>query len=435
MALFTAEENELLTRVGPGTPMGNVMRRYWLPCMLSEEIADPDCPPVRTRLLGEDLVAFRDTSGKVGLLAEKCSHRRASLFYGRNEEDGLRCIYHGWKYDVEGNINETPAEPAASMIKHHVKHPAYATLEVNGLIWAYMGPKEKQPPVPDYPWFHLPRENMDPGYKAILECSWLQCLEGDNDSIHSAYLHRRQRPGSTEAETEASRRNQAEVSIEVSKWGVRAATLYPMGDGTTFARTNTFSMPCFGNTPLGRGDVNDGMRIHFQVPRDDYSNIRFSLEVWWNKPATGGEFRNREEVGPGFHNIMNRENDWMIDRAKQRSGEVYAGINAGNHTQDACVTETMGSITDRTQEHLGVTDTHIVEMRKFYLQAIKDVQEGRDPAGIYFDPEQNKIGNWQHMITAVIPAGSDWRDVMPKVTDWREYVAALKEEAPTTVTA
>src|SRR5436190_4846772 len=153
--MLSKEENELLCRVGPGTPMGDVFRRYWLPAIRSVDLAEPDCAPQRVRLLGEDLVAFRDTNGKVGLLAEKCSHRRASLFYGRNEECGLRCIYHGWKYDVEGNILDTPAEPANWMTKHHGKHSAYATLEVTGLIWAYTGPKEKQPPVPDYPWFHL----------------------------------------------------------------------------------------------------------------------------------------------------------------------------------------------------------------------------------------------------------------------------------------
>src|ERR1043166_6881236 len=139
--MLSQEENELLTRVGPGTPMGEFFRRYWLPCLLSEEIAEPDGPPVRVRLLGEDLIAFRDSNGRVGLLAEKCSHRRASLFYGRNEECGLRCIYHGWKYDVEGNIIDTPADPAESMIKHHVKHIAYPCQEVNGIVWTYMGPK------------------------------------------------------------------------------------------------------------------------------------------------------------------------------------------------------------------------------------------------------------------------------------------------------
>src|SRR5437764_14141465 len=143
--MLSKEENELLTRVGPGTPMGNVFRRYWIMAGISREIPEPDSPPVRVRLLGEDLVMYRDSTGHVGLLAEKCSHRRASLFYGRNEEGGLRCIYHGWKYDVDGTILETPPEPVDSMIKHHVKHRAYPCREINGLILTYMGPAEKMP--------------------------------------------------------------------------------------------------------------------------------------------------------------------------------------------------------------------------------------------------------------------------------------------------
>src|SRR5438093_3576298 len=189
--MFTAEENELLTRVGPGTPMGELFRRYWIPAVLSEEIPEADCAPIRTKLLCEDLVAFRDSDGRPGLLAEKCSHRRASLFYARNEECGLRCIYHGWKYDVDGNIVDTPAEPANSMLKHHVKHRAYPCLDINGIVWTYMGPAEKLPPLPGLPWFQVPRDHVDVGSKFFLECNWLQCLEGDNDSIHSAYLHRR----------------------------------------------------------------------------------------------------------------------------------------------------------------------------------------------------------------------------------------------------
>ena len=154
--MLSKEENELLCRVGPGTPMGDVFRRYWLPAIRSVDLSEPDCPPVRVRLLGEDLVAFRDSNGRVGLLGEQCAHRRASLFFGRNEECGLRCIYHGWKYDVEGNILDTPAEPAQSMIKHHVKHTAYPTHEVNGMIYTYMGPKAEQPLIPELPWFTLP---------------------------------------------------------------------------------------------------------------------------------------------------------------------------------------------------------------------------------------------------------------------------------------
>jgi len=152
--MLSREENELLTRVHPGSAMGGLFRRYWIPALLSEEIPTPDCPPVRVRLLGEDLVAFRDTQGKIGLLDEHCSHRGTSLFFGRNEECGLRCIYHGWKYDVEGNVVETPAEPAGSQLKNKVHHTAYPCVEAGGMIFAYMGAKDEMPA------FEFPPQNF-----------------------------------------------------------------------------------------------------------------------------------------------------------------------------------------------------------------------------------------------------------------------------------
>src|SRR5437763_431663 len=165
--MLTKEENELLTRVGRCTPMGGAGRRYWILAGLSREIPEADSPPVRIKLLGEDLVMFRDSNGRVGLIAEKCAHRRASLFYGRNEECGLRCIYHGWKYDVEGNIVDTPAEPAQSMIKHHVKQTTYPCHEVHGMVFTYMGRKDKMPLLPDLPWLTLPADHVGIGAPVI----------------------------------------------------------------------------------------------------------------------------------------------------------------------------------------------------------------------------------------------------------------------------
>src|SRR4051794_38327328 len=158
--VLTREENELLTRVGPGTPMGEVFRRYWIPALLTRELPEMGSAPVRVRLLGEDLVAFRDGQGRVGLIAEKCAHRRASLFYGRCEPEGLRCVYHGWQYAVDGAILNTPAEPANSMIKHTVKQPSYPCHEVNGLVYTYMGPKEEQPLLPELPWMTAPADRV-----------------------------------------------------------------------------------------------------------------------------------------------------------------------------------------------------------------------------------------------------------------------------------
>src|SRR4051794_10671935 len=222
--MLSKEDNELLTRVGPGTPMGEVFRRYWILAGISREIPEPDCAPVRVKLLGEDLVMFRDTNGEVGLLAEKCSHRRASLFYGRNEECGLRCIYHGWKYDVDGNILETPAEPANSMIKHHVKHTAYPVHEVNGMVYTYMGPKDRMPLIPALPWFVLPQEHVAIANKIINDCNWMQTQEGNIDSVHTPFLHSRasnSQSGGLTAQPWRRRDNPPSFETNVTSWGVR----------------------------------------------------------------------------------------------------------------------------------------------------------------------------------------------------------------------
>src|ERR1700730_13790698 len=186
--MLKREENELITRVGPGTPMGNTMRRYWMPVLLSSELPNPDSDPVRVRLLGEDLIAFRDSNAKIGLLANNCPHRGASLFFGRNEEAGMRCVYHGWKFDVEGNCVDMPNEPAESDFRTKVKATTYPSAEWGGFIWIYMGPADKQPPLPDL------EGNMQPGAEEFvratqLNSNWLQILEGDIDTSHVAFLH------------------------------------------------------------------------------------------------------------------------------------------------------------------------------------------------------------------------------------------------------
>lgn len=413
--MFTTEENEVLTRVGAGTPIGELFRRYWIPALLSEELPEPDCAPVRVRLLGEDLVAFRDTNGKIGLLGEHCAHRRASLFYGRVEECGLRCIYHGWKYDVDGNLLDTPAEPENSRLKEHVHHKAYPCHEVNGLILTYMGAKYRIPLVPNLPWFTLPRDHVSVGSKVFLECNWLQALEGDNDSIHSAYLHRRASQGDTEEAI--ARRNPARVKIDKLPWGVRAATIYPVDDEREMVRTNTFIMPCIGNTPRGQSTNGLNAAVHtiYQVPADDYTNWRYDLETWWDQTVDDSYARgDRAEVGPDFKSLYNRGNDYLIDRAKQKSGEVYCGVDARNHTQDKMVTESMGAITDRTEENLGASDMHVIEVRRFLLDAVRNLAEGTDPPGVVWDPSENQVNDACYMVTAILPKGADWKECLPK---------------------
>src|SRR5581483_3334931 len=187
--MLSREDNALLALAGPGTPMGALMRRYWAPFLLSSELPEPDCPPVRTTLLGEKLVAFRDSSGQVGLLDEHCPHRGASLFFGRNEECGLRCVYHGWKFDLEGRCVDMPNEPPESNFKDKVRTTAYPCRERGGIVWAYLGPPEHVPALPEFEFLTVPDEQR---YitKRIQECNWLQSLEGGLDSSHIGFLHR-----------------------------------------------------------------------------------------------------------------------------------------------------------------------------------------------------------------------------------------------------
>ena len=186
--MLSAEDNELMCRVGPGTPMGTMMRRYWIPALLTNELPVPDSPPVRLRLLGEDLVAFRDTQGRVGVLEELCPHRRASLWLGRNEDSGLRCVYHGWKFDVDGVCVDLPSAPEGETYRHKINIISYPCVEAGDLIWAYMGPKDKQPPFPEFEWAKLPKANRYVT-KFIMECNYLQAMEGDYDPGHGPFLH------------------------------------------------------------------------------------------------------------------------------------------------------------------------------------------------------------------------------------------------------
>ena len=186
--MLTRDENELVTNTNPGTPMGELFRRFWLPVLLSSELPGPDCDPMRVRVLGEDLIAFRDTDGRPGLVDAYCPHRGAPMFFGRNEESGLRCVYHGWKFDVEGTCVDLPNAPEGETFKNKVTITAYPTVDKGDLIWAYMGPKDKQPPLPGFDWLDMPASHRYVS-KFRLECNYLQAMEGDYDPSHGMFLH------------------------------------------------------------------------------------------------------------------------------------------------------------------------------------------------------------------------------------------------------
>ena len=390
--MLTREDNQLITRIGRGTPMGDAMRRYWMPALLSEELPAPDCAPVRVGLLGEKLIAFRDSSGQVGLLDQHCPHRGASLFFGRNEECGLRCVYHGWKFDVHGNCVDMPNEPPESNFKQKVRQVAYQCEERGGVVWAYMGPPEKQTPLKDLEWMRMPKGHVFVS-KTYESCNWLQGLEGGIDTSHSSFLHRRRLVGKPFDRTESMRARSTAPKLEVlnTDYGFTYAGIRSLPDeGQNYVRVYHFVMP-FHQLRAFEGYLPDCPVVqgHMWAPIDDehtwiynwiYNRDGSALsdeEIELEERETG---RSRDDMEPGSYRLKaSMANDYFIDRDAQRAGS-YTGI-PGVNTQDLAVQESMGPIYDRTREHLGSTDVAVISARRLLIQAAHDVQAGRDPLG------------------------------------------------------
>ena len=419
--MLTKEENVLVTRTGPGTPMGDVMRRYWVPAALSSELPEPDGAPLRVQLLGEKLVAFRDTSGKVGLVDEFCAHRRASLFLGRNEESGLRCIYHGWKYDVRGNCLETPTEPAGSSFKDKIHLKAYPTLEMGGLIWAYMGPKEKTPVPPKFEWTQVSETHRHLS-KMWQECNWLQALEGAIDTAHASFLHRALTPNTTRPGLKGywERSQTPKLEVDLTDYGYVYAAIRPLGQEEIYVRTYHYVMPFHQFFPSQIGHAGTAakfkklmVRGHIFVPINDSNCMVYNWTYTYGENSFTEEEQKEldrhigsssDERTVDYRKVRNKENNWLIDRQVQKS-ETYTGIE-GINTQDHAIQESMGPIVDRTQEHLGSTDKAIVAARLLLLQAVKAVEKNADPLG---------IGSSYYRIRAiekVLPQGAEWRIAM-----------------------
>jgi len=409
--MLPKEQNELLTRTGPGTPMGGLMRRYWIPALLSEEISAPDSPPVQVRLLGEELVAFRDSRGRIGLLDEHCAHRGTSLFYGRNEECGLRCIYHGWKYDVDGNVLDTPAEPPDSDFKTKVHTTAYPTREAAGVIYAYLGPRDKMPLFPEYEWIQVPL-NQTYVTKALLECNYLQGLEGECDSSHLSLLHQTFTPGVARA---IWRLDPAPVyETEETDFGVRLVATRQAGSGQQDVRLSSFVMPVFGCVPAGRppGEL-DGYEIHMYVPFDDTRAWRYDMGFRRNRAVTEEEVHRRKQIGPDYVRIRNARNHYLQDREMQKT-VTYTGIEDFlNH--DAVATESMGPIFDRSKEHLAVSDKAVIALRKYLLGAVKTVQDGKEAPHMVRDQKQNRFPHVD-CFAELMPADIHWRQQFDYLT-------------------
>jgi phthalate 4,5-dioxygenase len=424
VAMFSREEHELLSQTGRGTPMGDLLRRYWLPALLSEEVPEPDCPPVRVRLLGEDLIAFRDSSGRVGLLGEFCPHRGASLFLGRNEDDGLRCSYHGWKYDISGNVLEMPncLDPA---VRQRIKQTAYPCREVGGVIWSYLGPPEKQPPMPDFEWLLVPDTHRYAS-KRLEECHWLQALEVDIDSSHVAWLHRENvLRGAEQNEKSRWMRDFTAPTFDIVEkdYGLLIAARRDIDPERYYWRINEWLVPWYTFTPSEGGPAPFG--VHGWVPIDDQTTWVYSFTWYPDRPLSEEQlagFRAGTQgiyckLVPGtYRPLANPTNNWGMDRAAQKRGDLWMGI-PGNQEQDNAITESMGPAYDRTKEHLVGTDAAVIATRRRLLRAARDLQDGVEPFGV-----QGK-GFCVHPVSLVLPRDVDWQEATREAIEVRPPIA------------
>jgi nitrite reductase/ring-hydroxylating ferredoxin subunit len=411
--MLSLQDNEYLCRIGPGTPMGNLMRQYWLPAVRSDELPSPDCPPLRVKLLGEELIGYRTTSGAVGLIQNSCPHRGASLFFGRNEEDGLRCVYHGWKFDVAGNCTDMPSEPAESNFKSKVHARAYPTHERNGIIWAYMGPREVPPPLPD-----IEANILCKGAQEISvlhrPCNWMQGWEGEMDTVHAAFLHGGQNsfedydPGSFQYYM--YRQRDAKFSTVDTEYGLANGAYRPAEDDTYYWRLTQILFPFYNMIPTG--NIGEGVRIGIYVPMDDDNTLHWEIQVVPGREVNEPFFLRGSHAVPnttGWYGRFNVEetlqNDYLIDRelqARNKGAGGYTGILNGR-LQDAAVTETMGPIYDRSHEHLGTTDQFIIRARRRMITAARALEQGVIPPGV----DEPQIYR-QYSGEMILPRTQDW---------------------------
>ena len=405
------DENELLTRTGPGMPMGTLFRRYWIPALRADELPEPDCAPVRLTLLSEKLIAFRDSSGRVGIMEEFCAHRGVSLWFGRNEENGLRCPYHGWKYDVTGQCVEVPAEGADSDFCKRIKLAAYPTVERGETIWVYMGPPEHRPPAPEFEWVTVPATHRFAS-RRHQECNYLQAMEGGIDSVHLSFLHRGDlksdplHAGSKGAEY--ARNTDGRFEVHETEGGMVIGVRRSAEPGFLYWRITQWIMPCFTMIPPYGDNALNG---HAWVPVDDENCMAWSMTHHPTRPLTEAELETMRKGGgihvaliPGTHRpVVNRDNDYQMDRAAQKAGKSYSGVK-GIAMQDAAIQESMGPIQDRTREHLTSTDRAVILARRRLIQAAQHVAAGKPPDGS--DPMTQRVRS----ASLVLPEQQDFYD-------------------------
>ncbi|MPZ14186.1 MAG: Rieske 2Fe-2S domain-containing protein [Chloroflexi bacterium] len=419
--MVSTRENELLTQTDPGTPGGKLLRCYWQPVALSEELP-AEGAPLPVRIMGEDLVLFRNESGDPGLLGLHCAHRGADLSYGRLENGGLRCIYHGWLYDVHGTCLEQPGEPSNSWahsggrdsmqsstleaqtaersrpFHERIHHTSYPCQEVGGLVLAFMGTGDP-PLLPDYEFLTAP-DSHQWVTKTHQECNYLQGNEGNIDPVHLSFLHRIFTPESDAAFT--ANDTCPTLETEETDFGVRIYAVRKVGVDRQYVRVTNFMMPNLAAVPGGR----NGYNANWHVPIDDTHHWRYDVRLTLGRPLNPEEIlRGRAETDPPYHMIRTKANRYLQDREEMKT-KTFLGMGHAFQAHDKCAIEGPGPIQDRTQERLGYTDRGIVAARKMLLQALRDVQEGRDPPHVL---RESPAVPSLVVRAQIIPAGTGWR--------------------------
>lgn len=445
--MLTAEQNDLLTQTGPGTPGGELLRRYWQPVALANELS-PGGDPLPIDILSEKLVLFRDEVGRLGLLGRHCPHRGADLSYGRLEDGGLRCLYHGWLFDVDGKCLDQPAEPVGSTFKNRVCQISYPVVERGGAIFAYMGPGE--PPLfPAYDFFQFPREHVF-ARKLFKQCNYLQANEGNYDPAHVGFLHRStqtlnrsglvfgnmRRFGHVDiADAQIDPFATPQIGIEDAPFGLRIFQVREGGPDKTYLRVTTFGMPNFSVIAGPQGG--EGHVGIWHVPINDHVHWRFGFTLRRDTPIEDarkeGEFapsiraRDPEYFEGEFYHRQRLENRYLQDR--QSFADSYTGMGPNFSVHDAFATESQGAIQDRTKEHLGKNDLAIAAARRLMLRAIADVQAGKDPQGVVRTAAQNEFKDMMSF-DALVESGSDFSAVVQAVAETTEQKVADEFKTP-----
>jgi len=422
--MISAEENNLLTQTGPRTPAGELMRRYWQPVALSEELPQGGAP-VKVQILGEDLVLFRDDHGRPGLLGLHCAHRGTDLSYGRIENGGLRCLYHGWLYDVAGCVLEQPGEPGGGG-RSAIRHRAYPCQEAGGVIFTYIGAGEP-PLLPNYEFLTVP-EPQRTVTKIFYRCNYLQGNEGNIDPVHLSFLHqylneaqvaqKRIVPGTgTTDNALLSKDITPTIEVELTDFGLRIYTIRGAGSDNSYLRITNFIMPNL--SAFGGSTVGEGYAVHWHVPINDTSHWKYVF-MFSREKDLSEELRkkHRADLSPDYRLSREEANRYQQDRDSMRN-RTFTGMGLNFQAHDAFATESQGAIQDRTAEHLVSSDKAIVASRKLLLSGIEDVRQGRKPRHRISDPRANQFPHLL-VVSEVVPNSIHWKDHAKKLAEERQ---------------